>query len=211
MFTVERRTYRLTGITPILGSNPADPAIHTKFVSAKAPSEWQQTEEDGMLPADADKGVTVFLRAPNGSGEALCLREHMILGFFKSAAGALKAQVGLVQHKSKIDQYLFCRPTNLLLTRDGVPIIEEDSVLERPLRAQTMQGPRVALASSEQVDDPWEITMELTLVPNEGSAKSRALSWETIETCLDYGALNGLGQWRNGGYGRFTWERVSEQ
>ena len=75
-----------------------------------------------------------------------------------------------------------------------------------PLRAQTMQGPRVTLAASEQIDDPWTIEFTVKLIGNPGTRTSAPITWEAIETALDYGSICGaLGQWRNGGYGRFTW------
>jgi hypothetical protein len=47
----------------------------------------------------------------------------------------------------------------------------------------------------------------MTMIPNGGTAKSEALTWDAIEAALDYGAFHGLGQWRNADYGRFIWER----
>ena len=32
-----------------------------------------------------------------------------------------------------------------------------------------------------------------------------------VETALEYGRYCGLGQWRNGGYGRFTWKRIEDK
>ena len=87
-------------------------------------------------------------------------------------------------------------------------MLEEDEVLERPLRAMTMKGERVTLAGSEEIYDPWTIRIELTLIPNEGSKTSRALTWQDVEDALDFGEYMGLGQFYNGGYGRFTWKRV---
>ena len=34
---------------------------------------------------------------------------------------------------------------------------------------------------------------------------------EAVETALEYGRYCGLGQWRNGGYGRFTWKRIEDK
>jgi hypothetical protein len=33
---------------------------------------------------------------------------------------------------------------------------------------------------------------------------------DTVMEWLDFGELNGLGQWRNGSYGRFTYEIIDE-
>ena len=32
-----------------------------------------------------------------------------------------------------------------------------------------------------------------------------------VEMALDYGRYCGLGQWRNGGYGRFVWKRIEDK
>jgi len=92
--------------------------------------------------------------------------------------------------------------------RDGDSIYDEDSQYERPLRADTPKGPRVGLQASECVDTPWTVEIELRLIANDRSAKSTELSWETVEKALDYGELSGLGQFRNGSYGTFTWDRI---
>ena len=33
---------------------------------------------------------------------------------------------------------------------------------------------------------------------------------EYVREWLDYGRLNGIGQWRNSGKGRFVWEELSD-
>ena len=205
MLQFEERKYRLSGITPLLGSQPANPDVRAAYIASKAPTEWQRAEENDMLPDD-ERGVTVFLRRLGD--DALSMMDYVLVGYLKSACKSLSAQNGIQQAESKVGTYVFVEPRTIPILRNGEPVIEEDSVLERPLRAQTMQGPRVALASSEQVDDPWTLEFSIRLLINEGTAKSKPVTWEAIEDALDYGRLKGLGQWRNGGYGRFTWERV---
>lgn len=71
---------------------------------------------------------------------------------------------------------------------------------ERPLRAISASGERVALAASETV--PAGTVLEFSiLVMNPKDA-------ETVREWLDYGALRGLFQWRNSGKGRFEWDEV---
>lgn len=205
MLNFETRTYKLTGISPILGSQAASQAVRTQYISSKAPTDELRSEEDQLGPDLDERGLTVFLRDDK---ERLILMDYVIKGFFKAAFSALRAQTGVLSEKSKIDKHVFIAPRQLVLHRDGKPIIDEDDQLERPLRAETMQGPRVALAASEMVNDPWTIVFTVTLLPNAGSAKSKAITWEAIEAALDYGKLCGLGQWRNGGYGRFAWKEV---
>ena len=208
----ETRKYRLTGITPMLGSNPANPEIHSAYVSIKAESLAKAQEETSMLPTEEElknikeQGLTVYLR--NGRGQ-LCIGNHVIKGFLKAALATLKDQVGVAAAKSKIDNLVFIEPTYIPVMQDGEPITEADGYNERSLRAETMQGPRVSLASSEEIEAPWTVDFEMTLLNNNGSAKSKALTWEILETVLDYGRFKGLGQWRNSGKGSFTWERLA--
>lgn len=207
MIEMETQRYRLNGLTPILGSQPASEAVRTIYIGSKCPDPAKASDEAMLLPEDLDaKGLTVFMRAPDTG--ALCLIDYMILGFLKEAMTALSAQSGVKAVRSKVDRFVFARPRIIPILRDGLPLIDEDEQLERSLRADTMQGPRTALTASEMVYDPWSVEFELVLLKNDGTAKSNKITWENLENALDYGALHGLGQWRNGGYGRFTWERI---
>lgn len=86
---------------------------------------------------------------------------------------------------------------------------EPDQILERPLRADTMQGPRTSLKASEIIYAPWQVEFTLALIPNKERGKSKKLTWDAVETALDYGQFKGLGEWRNSNmYGQFEWMRV---
>lgn len=205
----ESRKYRLIGRTPILGSQPASEAIRTQYVASKAPDP-QLSEEERKLFADEMRevsGLTVFARDPDHDDQIVIL-DYMVRGFFKAAFGALQKQLGVKSYKSKVDRYLFVAPRRIPVLRDGEPMLDEDSQFERTLRADTPKGPRVGLQASECIETPWSVEIELRLIANEGSAKSHALTWDGIETALEYGELSGLGQFRNGSYGAFTWERI---
>lgn len=204
----ESRIYRIKGLTPILGSAPASRAIRTQFIASKAPSNDLRAEEEAIAFNRDEKGLTVFNR---DSRDNLCLMGYQIKGFLKAALLALKAQCNVTAPKSKIDTMCFVEPRYIPLMRDGKPLRDEDEVLERPLRAQTMQGERITLASSEMVLDPWTIEIEITLLPGNDTAKGKALSWDIIETALDYGVFHGLGQWRNADYGRFIWQKLEKE
>ena len=74
---------------------------------------------------------------------------------------------------------------------------------QRPLRASTPQGERIALANSETI--PAGATMEFDI---------KLLSdthVPLVTECLNYGKYRGTGQWRNSGKGRFTWELISTE
>lgn len=207
---ITERTYRLTGISPLLGSQPADKEIRKNYIASKAPDA---DAENALLPEEDMTGVTVFLR----DGGSLCLMGYVVNGYLKESIAAMGLENGVKMPASKVDKYAFCKSVEPISTtgletlhlRRGVDAITEpDRVLERPLRGMTMQGPRIALASSELVDLPWSIEVKIALLENAGTKQSKALTWDVIEDALAYGQFRGLGQWRNGGYGRFTVERI---
>lgn len=198
---VTREKFKISFTEPLLGSSPADQEIFTRFVASKAPAEWLTTEESDTLPERNDStGVTVFHEDENG----LFLYNYLVKGFLKESGNNLKdcGDIGVKNLRSKIDNYVFVQPRRIYLVRDGKRIIEPDRMLERPLRGMTPLGPRVSLVSSEAVDPPVEIEFTVELVEN------KEVTFEIIHKLLDYGALKGMGQWRNGGWGTFTWEEL---
>jgi hypothetical protein len=61
----------------------------------------------------------------------------------------------------------------------------------------TAQGPRVALAKSEQL--PKDTTFSFEIKVMEGSE----INEDILRKVLAYGELKGLGQWRNASWGSF--------
>ena len=84
-----------------------------------------------------------------------------------------------------------------------IPIVFDGEIgdCQRPLRAQTAQGERVSLANSEEI--PAGATCEFSVVLLDESHEKAVLEW------LSYGAMRGIGQWRNSGKGRFDYEIVN--
>ena len=74
---------------------------------------------------------------------------------------------------------------------------------QRPLRAQTPQGERVALANSDSC--PEGTVIEFTVMSMVDDLMDNVQMW------LDYGKLNGIGQWHNSGKGRFVWEKLDKK
>ena len=206
MLQFDRRTYRLHGMTRILGAQAANPKVHSEFIAAKAAKQEKGEEQTAMLPKEEleKKGLTVFLRDDG----VLCLADYVIKGFLKEALGVIKSQVKIGNPTTKVDNLILVEPEYLHFTRNGKPVTDADEIFERPLRAMTMQGPRVSVSASEIICPDWELEFTLTLVDNEKTAKSVALTWSVVEEALNYGTIKGLGQWRNGQNGRFTWETV---
>lgn len=208
---VKTYRYRLTGMTRLLAAQAANPDVRSEFIASKAEKLGKGEDETAHLPEESldKKNLTVFLRDEG----ALCISDYVIKGFLKEALGAIKSQVGIANHASKVDNYVLIEgtgsnPEYLHITKRGQDMTEPDKVLERPLRAMTMQGPRVSVTASEMVGPGWEIEFDLTIMENAKTPKSCALTGEVIERALEYGAFKGLGQWRNAQNGRFTFKRI---
>jgi len=186
-------------LEPILGSLPADPAIYSNYIASKAPAKWQHDEEvelaDAMADVNPDRSITVFAQDERG----LFLYDYHVKGFLKEVANMLKDNFGIPNLRQKVDYYTYVHPRRIYLMRpDGTIIVEEDEVFERPLRGKTAQGERVALVASERVNPPIFIQFQLELVEN-----SAGVTAELLREICEFGRLKGLGQWRNGGWGRF--------
>lgn len=182
---------KLTFTEPMLGTAPQDKDIYSNYILDTL------AHEDEVETVRDEKGRTGFHKTADG---APIIYDYMLKGFFKDACGMLSRVDGshskkLKAYKKIIDGLVFVFPRRIPLHLAG-PI----TILERPLRAQTAQGERVALAASEMA--PEGSTLELTIdVLDDG-----VVSEELLREWLDYGKYRGLGQWRNGSYGRMTFE-----
>ena len=190
---------RLTLIEPLLGTASANPDIHREFIASKNPDAGSIEDEVATIGADAvaDKGMTVFARMDDGRP---MVWDYQIKGFFKDAAGMLRRVKSsksskLKAYKKIIDGLIFVEERRIPIEFDG-----ELGNCQRPLRAQTAQGERVALAESEMA--PAGSTLTFTITTLEDGLMP------AIEEWLRYGRLRGLGQWRNSGMGRFEFEAL---
>lgn len=208
---MEQVKVRLTFTEQLLGTQPADPELHTRFVASKAPDAKSMAEEIAAMGAEeyAERGMTVFPRMEDGTP---FLWNYQVEGFFKEAVRTLHKVPGTKSSKTKaylkeIDNLIFVdsllgdkrfrRQIPLYLPMD---IDLGDTDCQRPLRASTPQGERVALAHSEVAPAGTYIEFQVTCFV--GSDKGLVKEW------LDYGEWKGMGQWRNAGNGRFEWEEI---
>ena len=189
---------RITLTEEMLGTASSNPEIHDEFIASNAPDAPSREEEIAALGVEAvaEKGKTIF---PRGEDGRPIVWDYQIKGAFKDAASMLRRvtgskSAGIKAYKKEIDGLIFVEPRAIPLQFDG-----EVGNCQRPLRAQTMQGERVALASSETV--PAGTTLDFTVTCLVDSDMALVEAW------LDYGRLRGLGQWRNSGKGRFVWEK----
>jgi hypothetical protein len=196
---MEELRVKINFVQPILGSMPADEELYTKYIAEKAPADWLKDEEVAdHKEKEYDRNVTVFPQDKKG----IFLYNYHIKGFIKNAGNVLKGQLKIKNLRNKLDDYLFIKERKIYLMRDGKVIEEEDEILERPLRAMTMQGERIALTASEMINPPAQAEFTIQLVEH------KEITMNTIRELLDYGKLQGIGQWRNGGYGQFIYEEI---
>lgn len=206
---METMHVRLTFIDEILGTASSDPEIHRSYIASKGPDAVTIEEELETLTVDevTEKGMTIFSKDENGNP---VLWNYQIRGFFKSACSALRAIKGtksskLKAYKKQIDLriFVFADEANKAERKIRIKTKGEIGSCQRPLRAQTMQGERVTLANSESIPAGSSVEFDIVLLEPEDR--------EMVEEWLDYGQLNGIGQWRNSGKGAFTWEYVPKK
>lgn len=193
---------RITFLEEVLGTANADKDVHSEFIASKAPDAPSREEEVASLGVDEveRKEMTVFPRLEDGTP---FLWDYQIRGFFKSAAQAMSyvgGQHKLSAYKKKVDLLVHIEERKIPLT---IPEGKEMGNCQRPLRASTMQGDRVALANSETC--PAGTTAEFTIECLQGDLMKYVIEW------LDYGKYNGLGQWRNSRKGSFEWTDITDK
>lgn len=190
---------RITFFEEVLGLSSANPEIHAEFIASKAPDAPSREEEIAALGVEAveEKGMTVFPKLDDGTP---FLWDYQIKGFFKGVCGFLRRVPGteasmIKSYKKVLDGLLFVAPRRIPLIFEG-----EIGKCQRPLRAETAQGERIALASSETVPVGTVIEIKITCLTED--------LLKFVREALDYGQLSGISQWRNSGKGRFTWEEI---
>lgn len=198
---LEEMTVKIRLTEPMLGTVTKDPELYKTYIESKKPEDIQEDESKTVEKIE-EKGWTGFHVDDTG----LFIYDYMIKGFLKNAGNILKGQVagkgakgkgeketrGMKNLRSKIDNQLFVFPRRIHFGKT-----QPDGILERPLRAMTMRGPRVTLARSDMVNAGIELDFTINWL------KGGDISAKLIKSLLEYGQLCGLGQFRNGSYGRF--------
>ena len=197
-------TVRVSFFEDVLGTASANPEIHEEFIASKAPDAPSMAEEVAALGADEvfEKGMTVFSRDPEGNPIAW---DYQWKGYFKDACGALRKVPGtecskIKAYKKEIDGLIFPEPRAIRFLGVGQ---DEIRICQRPLRGQTAQGERIALASSECIPAGAAMVFSIRMLLPEHK--------KAVIEMLDYGSLRGFGQWRNSGKGRFTYQILNEK
>ncbi len=189
---------RITTTEEMLGTASADPELHTSYIASKAPDAPSLEEEVAAIGVDevAEKAMTVF---PRVDGRPI-MWDYQMKGFFKDACGVLRKVTGsesskIKAFKKEIDGLIFVSPRAIPIKTDSTV-----STCQRPLRASTPMGERIAIASSESI--PAGAVLEFEVLCMVDAHEKLIKEW------MEYGKFRGLGQWRNSGKGRFNYEII---
>lgn len=206
--------FKWTFTEGLLGTSTANEDIYRDYLASKAPNQELADEEAATIAASSadeqfNRALTIFPKLEDGTPFQY---DYQVKGYFKDTCGALNRLTGkdpetgkkgkavnesskLKAFKKEIDGNIFVFPRKIPILFDG-----EFTICQRPLRASTPQGERIALAASEEI--PAGATMEFWVLCLNDAHTKAVIEW------MDFGVLRGTGQWRNSGKGRFTYELI---
>ena len=187
----------------VLGTASGDPKVHETYIASNAPDAPSMKEEVEALGTEEvfEKNMTVFPKDEKGNP---FVWNYQWKGYFKDSFGMLKKVPGtecgkIKAYKKEIDGLIDVFPRRIPYDMGNGEI----GICQRPLRAQTMQGERVALASSETIPAGSSVIFEIRMILDSHE--------KAVIEALDYGAIRGFGQWRNSGKGVFHYESLDRQ
>ena len=190
----EKKEVEFTLVEDMLGTIPRNKELYREWIATKNPDPIDVTAEELETVIDGEKGLTGFHTIPE---DGIYIMDYFVKGYFKSTGNTYKEILGIKNLSSKLTNFIFIYPRLIRISAHS------DGTIERPLRAMTPQGPRVALAQSEFVRAGTSFRCKIGLYPH------KEITWKKIEAIMDFGEEGiGFGQWRNAGYGRFTWKWV---
>ncbi len=190
---------------------PEDPSRLLDFLDARAPTkvpedavpieDLAEIVADQTLPSDdssEEAAMTTTFKQQDGTlvYEARCIKAH-----FKDCAFILSKNFlekrGL---KTAVANRIQVGPEMLKLHRNGEMLTDVDGKEIRPITVQTRQGPRTAVKIVKFVNAP-QFEFILTVL-NDG-----VVDIDLLTTLLTYGGtMKGMGQDRNMGWGRYSFE-----
>ena len=211
----------------LLGSASGNPEIHEQFIASKAPTTAETAEEvaavsDETVEEMIQKHSTIFPKDETG----LFIWNYQMRGCFKENLHALItlgdiSHVSAWSYKTAVDQYIMVNPRRIYLhAPDGTIIQEPSGTLQRSMRVDTLQGPRVALARSETVPGGTWIQFQVSMfLPTVGPRMKKdgtprkappLFLRQNLMDAIEFASEQGFLQWRTGGYGRFRYTETTE-
>ena len=183
-----KKSFTIEFITEMLGTVPKNPNIYTEYIESKKPESLDDEDESLTVEFNPEKGWTGF----HSDEKGLFIYDYMMRGFLKNAGNLMKDSMKMKAVRSKIDNYVFVFPRKIYLGK-----MEPSGVLERSIRVMVAQGPRTAIIKSDFINEGTRISFDLIILPN------KEITMDIIDSLMVYGQFCGLGQFRNGSYGRF--------
>ncbi len=207
--------FKWTFLEGLLGTSTANEEIYRDYLASKAPSLDVVDEEAAVIAASESvdeqfgRAMTIFPKLEDGTPFQY---DYQVKGYFKDTCGALNRLTGkdpetgkkgkavnesskMKAFKKEIDGNIFVFPRKIPIQFDG-----KIGICQRPLRASTPQGERVSIAISESISAGAMVEFTIICLVDE--------DMDYVREWLDYGRFNGIGQWRNAGHGRFSWEEL---
>lgn len=196
----------------------AEPPEQFGFDDGK-PRDAASLEERAVEEVDAikemeERGWTGF----HEDAEGPFLFDYALKGYLSEAARMIRERGETKQIQDKVKRFLFVKPRRVRLPkpekvedfgdRPMLIVTDKGIVCERPLRAQTAQGPRVTVVRSDVILAGAVIDFRLVLLAEKGGGNS--ITKTILTDVLSYGQFCGLGQWRSGGWGRFELRELEE-
>lgn len=194
----------LTFTEPLLGSVPMD-TQGVGFVIGNAPDleKAKQERQTAPIEDDEEEEPTPFKRTGfhRQAGEPF-LYDYVIKGFFKEACSDLRRDkktealsLRFSAHRKHINGLVFIYPRRLYLR---LPKGGEISETLHPLRASTPRGERQTIVQSEFAPEGTTIEFKVEVL-------GERVGMDLLNEWFTHGKRKGLGQWRGGSWGRFTY------
>lgn len=180
-----------------------------EIATQKLDEEFENLKQDKALQEKIDeiedKALTIFYRNHEGIPS---LADHQIKGWLKDTIAFLVGEgeiTGKAFNKKK-DSGTYAKDWIKRWVSERVMFPGkcrffpfdyrgEIKLYDRPLRAKTMQGDRVCLASSELIPAGTQCTFQVILYDS--------FTDEFLSKALNRGKLWGISQWSNAGFGTF--------
>lgn len=173
-------------IDELLDQTEDEVQVHPAYANAEEARRRDKADRDADK---TDKTLpTTFFRDANGP----IFLNYQVLGHLKELGNIAKDALKIKALRNKIGRYVSVTPRRIPLEH------AELGRVTRPLRGETMQGPRIFIATSDAVRAGAEIAFTLHIIPNP------EVTPDVLETLLrELGSVRGLGQWRTGGWGTY--------
>jgi hypothetical protein len=218
-----RYQVKLNFTRPVLGSQPSSEDLKQEFILKKmltgrtgmsaevamnkVKGELENLKQDGAYQEKIkdlqDANLTVFYRNSEGR---VSLSDIQIRGFIKDAFAFVAKEAKILTKKSgeaysSDEYYRKWIGERIAFIERYFPYSNQDVIImSRSLRAKTLQGDRICLASSEMIDVPNSV--EFVLITTDD------IKPEWLNMIFDRGLFKGISQWANAQYGCFTYEII---